>query len=60
MPKAHYETNDRGTVTNPDCEDGGPFWCCIDNDGTGLWCDSCLDHEALDTKKMLGREVTVE
>lgn len=30
-------------VTNPDCLDGGPGWCCVDSDGTGLWCNSCLD-----------------
>lgn len=32
-------------VTNPDCLDGGPEWCCIDSDGTGLWCNSCLHVE---------------
>lgn len=30
------------TTTNPDCTDFGPDDCCIDCDGTGLWCDSCL------------------
>lgn len=29
-------------VSNLNCLDGGPAWCCIDSDGTGLWCASCL------------------
>lgn len=29
------------SVTNPKCTEGGTDWCCIDRDGTGLWCDSC-------------------
>lgn len=29
-------------VSNPACTDGGPTWCCVDSDGTGLWCESCL------------------
>lgn len=32
----------RAGVTNPDCTDGDETFCCIDHDGTGLWCDSCL------------------
>ena len=32
--------DDTRVVTNPECTDGGPDWCCIDGDGTGLWCDS--------------------
>ncbi len=28
----------------PECQDAGgePGWTCVDNDGTGLWCDACL------------------
>jgi hypothetical protein len=31
-------------LRNPDCHDqhGNPAWSCIEFDGTGLWCDSCL------------------
>lgn len=32
---------DTRAITNPDCTDGGPDWCCIDGDGTGLWCERC-------------------
>lgn len=42
------EQDKAASTSNPDCLDGGPDWCCIDSDGTGLWCASCLDslHES--------------
>lgn len=24
------------------CDDGDDSWCCIESDGTGLWCGPCL------------------
>lgn len=34
-------------ATRAACTDGDPAWCCIEADGTGLWCDACLSGVSL-------------
>jgi hypothetical protein len=40
---AHPARHEDGSL-NPGCTDkmGNPRWSCVEWDGTGLWCDSCL------------------
>lgn len=47
---------------NPDCEDaaGDAAWSCIESDGTGLWCESCLAVAATSATDLPGGTATAD